>query len=331
MAMVCPSCGTTQEQRLHCPVCGARLVFGVADQREGGGRGSWLQTPWARVVIGLLLAQGTYHGLRQLAAAGFALAGASPEEAASGAAGPLLTQGLQLFGLLLGGLLAGSSQRSGPLLGTLVGAWNAMLCLALQPATGATLTTVSLYGLPLLQATCGAAAGWLGCFIWKPLPEPILPGAAVTVRKPTPGARLAAFAGPVAWFRVVLGTALAVAGALSAHIILDAVLNAGGGRLSTTDRWHDQMLTWEIKALAVLAGGGLAGANTSNGLKQGLCVALPVSLVLLFLQAGRLSPSLAGLTLLSTFCLSLVGGWFGGQLLPPVVKARRSGRLGSVV
>src|SRR5262249_7298066 len=107
------------------------------------------------------------------------------------------------------------------------------------------------------------------------------PGAIQRVRKPTLGRPLALFAGPIAWFRVMTGTVLAVAGVVSANVILDTVLNASGGRLSTADLWHDQLITWEIKALAVLAGAGLAGANTQNGLKQGLCMSVPFGALLL--------------------------------------------------
>jgi hypothetical protein len=332
MAMVCPTCSTTHDQRLHCPACGARLVYRDSDRRHGGGRGgSWWQSPSARVFIGLLLAQGLYHGLQQLVAGLWLTAtGVGFHEAAAGISGPTVTQALQLFGLLIGGLIAGSGQRSGPLLGVLVGVCNGVLCLALRPA-GAALTTVSLYGQPLLQSAFGALAGWIGCVIWKPLPIPTLPGTFQTVRKPNPVRRLDLFAGPIAWLRVIIGTSLAIIGTVSASVILDAVLTASGGHLSTADRWHDQLLTWEIKVLAVLTGAGIAGANTHNGLKQGLCVAVPLGLLLVAFPVSRSQPTLTGLMLLSTFLLCLVGGWFGGQLLPPVVKTRRIGSLGPMM
>jgi hypothetical protein len=285
------------------------------------------------VVIGLLLAQGLYHGLRQLVAAVWlSTTGIGMQEAEAGPTGGAVVQGVQLLGLLLGGLIAGSGQRSGPLLGAIVGVWNGVLCLVLQPQSGVALTTVSLYGQPLLQSACGALAGWLGCTVWKPLPAPTLPGAAQTVRKPTPGGdRSALFSGSVSWFRVVLGTALAISGILSAHIILDAVLRAGGDQLATTEYWHDRMLTLEIKALAILAGAGLAGANSVNGFKQGLCVAVPVSLLLLVQPISRTSTTVLGASLLTALVLCLVGGWFGAQLLPPVARVRRTGGLGPMV
>jgi hypothetical protein len=38
---------------------------------------------------------------------------------------------------------------------------------------------------------------------------------------------------------------------------------------------------------------------------------------------GQASPAILAGTVISAMCLSVVGGWFGSQLLPPVVSARR--------
>jgi hypothetical protein len=327
MAMVCLNCRGTHEQRLHCPECGARLVFRGAPRPSrapaGGRPAGWLQSPWGRLVLGLVTAQGLYHGLRQLALAA----------AAGGAGGDLtglaVSQGLQVFALVVGGLLAGSGQRGGPLLGLLVGAWNGALCVAFSGPAGPP-SMVTLYGQPLLHAFAGAVAGWFGSIVWPPPATPALPGAplvrkAAGPRKPSP------FAGPVNWLRVAAGAALAVTGTLFAAKVLDGVWEASNGKLATVDRLHDQLITWEIKALAVLLGGALAGAGTRNGLKQGLVVGLLASSVLVALPAHRGSALLTGLTLLATMVLSLVGGWFGGHLLPPVFKFPRTGRLGRMM
>src|SRR5579872_5760785 len=68
MAMYCPQCSTSFEQRLQCPTCGVRLI--VPESRRGRGlalfaRG-WQHTAWGRVIISLLLAQGLFYGLRHL-------------------------------------------------------------------------------------------------------------------------------------------------------------------------------------------------------------------------------------------------------------------------
>ena len=82
-----------------------------------------------------------------------------------------------------------------------------------------------------------------------------------------------------------LGSGLAVVGTLSATAIFRKVLDVSGGQLGTTHALQDQIITWEIKALAVMAGGFLAGMATPNGLKQGLFVGVFGSVVLIGLQA----------------------------------------------
>src|SRR5579864_3121891 len=78
MAMLCPQCQGSFSQRLNCPNCGVRLVY--RDSRHGSDDGpdglpaSWQQTPWGRLVVGLLLAQGLYYVLRHLCTAGLLVA-----------------------------------------------------------------------------------------------------------------------------------------------------------------------------------------------------------------------------------------------------------------
>src|SRR5262245_65755160 len=73
MAMVCPQCKTSFDQRLQCPHCDVRLIYHESAGRAGNvplvGAGAWQQTPWGRIFIGLLLAQGLYYGLRHLCVA----------------------------------------------------------------------------------------------------------------------------------------------------------------------------------------------------------------------------------------------------------------------
>jgi hypothetical protein len=182
-----------------------------------------------------------------------------------------------------------------------------------------------VYGQPLLQAAVGAIAGWLGALIWKPIPTSAVPTVLVPLRKKPPRRRSPLLAGRVSWPRVLVGASFAVAGTLSATLIFHKVMDLSAGRLGTADVLQDRIITWEIKALALLVGGALAGATTPNGLKQGLLVALFSCVVLTGLQAP-LTPSwldVAFYTTVSTFSLCSAGGWFGAQLFPPVIKVNR--------
>jgi hypothetical protein len=135
------------------------------------------------------------------------------------------------------------------------------------------------------------------------------------------------FAGKVYWFRIFLGAAFGVAGTLSASLLFKKMLDLSAGTLATSEEMQDRIIIWEIKALAVLAGGVLAGATTPNGLKQGLVVGLLSTIVLIGVQTSQTHTVLemAFWTTLSTFSLATAGGWFGGQLFPPIIERKRLG------
>jgi hypothetical protein len=328
MAMVCPQCSSTFEQRWICPQCNARLVYNETRpaKRRGFSLGRWQQTAWGRVLIGLVLAQGLYHGLRNLCTAGFLVTLEEGQSLWDTMGGVLLLQGLQLFAVLIGGMLAGAGQRQALLHGLVLGLWNGVLCVLLQPPTVVVMTTVTAFGQPILHGAFGALAALLGSLIWSPLPPaavdpsrlPRKKGAAKRPRRPL-------LAGPVAWTRVAVGAALCVGGTFWAGALLDFVTDFSRGQLSPSTRWHQQLITWEITAVALLAGSAFAGANTRNGFKQGLAVGLAASIVLVGLRVVKTNAGPAALLLgcVSPLALGIIGGWFGGTLFPPVARRPR--------
>jgi hypothetical protein len=327
MAMVCPRCATTHDQRSQCPGCGIALEFSDGQPSLSANPASrWQHSPWGRILIGLLLAQGLFYGLRHLVA-GLLLAlhgSAEPPDETSVLVGVILIQLLQAVTLVAGGILTGSGQRNGALLGGVVGVWNGVLTGLTPQFAGQGLSTVALFGDPVLQLALGALAGWLGGAIWKPLalPGPAAPRQAPrkTPRRPRPPL----FAGPIAPMRIIFGTLLAVGGCLCAAALFELIdrLSAGDGVAS--DSVVDLVVTWEIKALALIAGGTLAGSNSYNGLKQGLWVGIFTTLILAALESRSADRWLGvvGLLFISSTALCLAGGWFGSQLLPPVVPTK---------
>jgi hypothetical protein len=288
-------------------------------------RSRWMHTASGRVVLGILLVQGLFYALRHLFTGIALMSGEAndPVQAWTSPNGHLGLQVLQVLAPALGAILAGAGHRNGMVLGLLVGAANGALSLVL-PLTFRANGVVAFYGLPLLQTLSGAMGGWIGCTIWKP----IQPVAFLRAEKKTGVAklRLPAFEGKVAWFRVVLGSVLAVAGSIYAGKVIDLVLTLAAGRLDKYLMFQDEMVSWEIKALAVLLGAGIAGAGAHNGVKQGLFVGLLTGLGLLAIPTRHGTSTVFGLTLVSAMALSLAGGWFGSQLLPPLVKVPKSGR-----
>jgi hypothetical protein len=326
MSAVCSQCSTLYAQGGRCPRCGDGVPTGLsASSVRSVPR--WLQTPWGRVLIGLILSQGLFYGLRHLLT-GILLAvtGAEPQDLWADMSHLVLLQAIQLLALFAGGMLAGGGQQQGVVLGLMAGIWNGVLSVLLRQNPAQEVTMVGLYGQPLLHAAFGTLGGWLGMQVWKPIPvaSPIL----LAPQRKAPAPRtVSAFAGRIFWFRVLAGSAFAIAGTLSATMLFQKVLDASGGILGTSHELQDRLITWEIKAMAVLVGGALAGATTSNGFKQGFFVGLCSSVVLIGIQAPMTDVwfQLSAFTIISTFSLTLVGGWFGGQLFPPVVKIDRRG------
>jgi len=175
-----------------------------------------------------------------------------------------------------------------------------------------------------------------------PLPEPF--------RKPNP------FSGQINWVQVIIGVVIVVAGSVSAETVLNRyILNpdrlpAGLDKmdLGVESKQQAQFITWEISVLAMIFGGAFAGANTFNGPLQGIIVGILSTTALIgnILQSGMeaidaahtIGLSFLGVNLNSTVMqivgtifsvmpLTIVGGWFGGQLLPPVLPERKVSKI----
>jgi hypothetical protein len=304
----------------------------------------WQQSPGGRLILGLGISLGLCYGLLQM---GMAFLRAWAIDATSGALDPLvglvLFQGLQAVGILIGGTLAGVGQPRGTLLGGVVGILSGILMLTgifsgviatLVQSYSAELLTpgtpihrVIMYGLPLQHALVGTIGGFIGSFIWQPYANVPFPSRGTgpkkaAVRSHASQDSFPRWAGPVAWRRVMIGIVVAVVTALNTPRIVDFVLSASDNQLEIVTDLENQVAYGEVYGLAILLGGLIAGATRSNGLKQGTCVGLVVSFVMLgtLLKAGRpLSPSLM-FPVLSSLLLAPVGGWFGSELLPPAAR-----------
>jgi hypothetical protein len=337
MAMICPKCANAFEQQLTCPACGVRLVSEVPARAGLLDSSQWQQTPWGRIFVGLLLAQGLAHALRLLCTS-FLLATA--DEAARNAfwgtlGGLLLLQGFQAMSLIIGGAVTGAGQHRGFFYGSVLGVGNGLCFMALQLATGhQSLTEAALFGQPILHLAFGAIGGMIGSMIWRPLPTLLTPRPSKDAKPDLVLANLKKsilFSGRVAWMRVLAGIGVAVGGAVWTKFIFDLVLAAGHGTLSVTSTLQAQLVTWEIYALTMLLGGGLAGAAAFNGPKQGLCVGIGTSVVLAGFSLGgpAFVPSEILFNSATTILLALAGGWFGAQLLPPVLTHAQLKRIRS--
>lgn len=325
MAMVCPHCQDSFDKGMRCPVCGVRLQYLPETRTTDASR--WQQTPWGRILIGLVTTQGLYHCLRHLCTAGLLASGDfSAQSIWTTLQGFFLLQLLQAVALVIGGMIVGAGERQGTVFGAIMGGWNGIISLLAHKEHTVFLGGITLYAQPILQTALGALGGLIGSSFWKPVPTWTTPDPVSVpqthIAKPR---RSSPFSGPISWGRVLVGTTVAVAGTLWANVILDLVLEASEGKLNVETHLQAKMVTWEIIALAMLVGGALAGANTANGPKQGLCVG-GAAAILLFgfrLNAVNVKMQTLLLTSLAAVVLGLAGGWFGSQLFPPLIKTPR--------
>jgi hypothetical protein len=349
MPMVCPQCNGSFENGVQCPQCNARLLYQPAFQAvedSPAPRGRWHQTLSGRFFVGLLLALGLSYGLLQLGT-GLLNGLRGPDQPLPFLPGLLLFLGLQGAAALASGLLTGAGQRQGVTLGATVGIVAGALAIVafmsgvltpvvrpfaaalLDPA--APLRVVVVYGLPILYTVGGGLGGLVGGLVWRPPADLTLPanygGAPAEARGPVVPlkGRDFPFAGPVYWVRVLIGVTVAVVGAMSPRAVIDFMHEASDGALQVTGTEQVRVLTAEIFAFSILIGGCIAGATTPNGLKQGLCVGIGAGVAVagLLFRSSDPHPGLVLLPLFSTLLLGSMGGWFGGQLLPPTAPRRR--------
>src|SRR5688572_12643366 len=129
MPLKCPTCAQQYDQGLQCPRCRVSLIpWAQADlENMDPVPPHWTRNPWGRTVLGVILAQGIYLGLKNLLLAGYLAAEEQGNDAVLSYYHLFSTQALQLIALLIGSLFAGAGQRSGFLFGGLVGVWNAII------------------------------------------------------------------------------------------------------------------------------------------------------------------------------------------------------------
>jgi hypothetical protein len=272
-----------------------------------------------------VLTVGLSIGLQQFCAASL-LAGADSSGVWRTLLGLVVLHALQAISVLAGGTITGAGQPRGLLFGGMVGLISGATFLVMQirPTDSSwDVGAIVPFAVPFIHLILGMFGGMLGTMIWPPPPTINLTTNVQVRSGPTTTSRL--FEGPIHMSRVFMGAFVVIAGVVWANAILETVLRAGTGTLHITSHLQARLIGWEIAGLATLFGAGLAGATTINGFKQGLCVGVGASLVLVGIELGGPSYMLETLILMvsSVFTLSLVGGWFGGQLFPPVIARRR--------
>ena len=84
MPLICPECKQLYEQNGVCPLCNVVLLYHASSLQTDQATPissivevapQWQQTPWGKILVGLILAQGLSFGLLQVLTAGFLASG----------------------------------------------------------------------------------------------------------------------------------------------------------------------------------------------------------------------------------------------------------------
>ncbi len=334
MAMVCIRCSTTHEQALHCPTCGNPLTYVESRKPRRNyaefARG-WQHTDWGRFLIGVGLAQGLFYGLYHLVKSLYRAVTGQPFSPETMPFEELVcTTIIQLIGLLAGSFIAGVARRQAAVLGVYIAVANSILSLLLGQWSAYAYATHWVYAQPFVQIVFGATASLISSFIWKPLAVATLPESPSRMAKKLGVKRprvLKLLGGQVSWVRVALGGVVGVAGCLGAPAMQKWILN--NDVLAFDLSVEETVLLWEMRALAMLLGGMLAGVGTSNGLKQGLITGIIIGALLnISLAMRHTAVEYVGASMAMSFGLATLGAWFASQLFPPLASRKRAKGLG---
>lgn len=344
MLLFCPDCQLPFTGVSRCPRCGGLLLMPDEAPRPAGGTSRAPEapvksTPTGRAIVGTVIALGMYLGLRQLATGGIVAASRDADAWWHSADALTVAFFLQAFATVFGAILASAGQTRGIGLGALVGLACGALYLGVEVIEGAPLQLVLLLQ-PVLILICGAIAGSIGGRIWPPVPELEMPAplvkksSSIELLQDAPEAARR----PTRWFRILIGSVIMVAGLGLAEKSRYAAEKASRGMLRVESRGQGSFMSWQIATIAVLLGGAISGSATGAGLRHGIISGVvggiggaalaatrggfsqPEEYLLRYMKLAQNPQDPAALFGVGAAVLvaAMVGGWFGGQLFPPL-------------
>jgi hypothetical protein len=360
MQLFCPACQAAFASVSRCPRCGGLLLMPqetaalappppVGVSEVGGGRVQ--PTPLGRVAVGTALALGAYLGLRKVLLA--AVSATIPDAAEWWLSfdGLMTVFGAQFAAVLFGAVVAGAGRAKPLAVGGAIGAVCGGLFLAGEVLAGTPPEQLVLYLQPLVLTVAGGLGGLIGARVWPALPE-------LDIRPPVPtGSKLSSMrlvieevqepSRPTAWFAILVGAVIMVAGVALADTARHKVQAASGGLLKVASISQGQFISWQLATLVVVLGGVAAGAGTGAGAWHGLLAGVlggagaigfatfhggmtpPMDywLTRLALTGPHTAQWAPGVAVASGIAFAgVIGGWLGGQVFLPLPPPHRRGR-----
>ena len=352
MQLYCPNCQQTSARNDHCPSCHIRMVtaaevFAHATVTPELPMAAVVPTVLERFVLGTLIALGLYLSLHEWCMAlVHSLSGSSDWDGRFSAVGSIV---LQVVGVAMGSLIAGSGRKQGMSLGASIGLGCGGLFLALKLASEDSVTLIGgcvMLGLVAL----GTIAASIGCTLWpapNELTDELEDPNASTISKIYATVQPEPRRPRMAWLLIILSGILGTVAVLGADPLREFLRDTLGSILQMGGAAKAALVDFEIAALLLILAGGVAGATTRRGLLQGayagvLAISLigattlanlrPDSLVIEGMQRflemvfGEGQPFQGMISFLMVmFILMVVGSWLGSQLLPPIKRKRKRG------
>lgn len=353
MQLYCPSCQAPATAADRCPRCGDRLVtpaeaFSANAELLPPPPELIRPTPMSRAIVGCVIALGTYLGLNDVLGAILATMDPFPDTFAQ-----LMTVLLRLGSVSIGAMLAGAGRPRGMSNGLVVGLISVALFAFADSAQGQHLGGVAI-GVGLAITCLAALGGYIGSRVWPQAIE--IPDPATPIIRGSSLSRLAkedthrTQSRPTIWWKIVLGVFLIVGGISTADTVRSNLRRASGGLLNFGGAAQAPIVDLQLATVAILLGGVIAGGSTGAGLRHGFFTgifsasALAAMLgsgmtapepvfegILRFLGYSNTSPPFEFGELISAlgviFVGGTVGGWLGGQILPPLAPAWMRTRL----
>lgn len=359
MKLFCSSCTGTFTGTTLCPQCGIRLIspseaFSLALDRPPEPPDPTRPALLGRILVGTVIAAGLAVGLREWAVALVMLTDHWDATWWATPTGIGIAFCLRLIAVCLGGTLASVGRPGGFGSGAVVGIIAGTAFQFADSALGVKVNPITV-GLTFLLIMAAGIAGVIGARFW-PAPAEI----PKSKRESSRGSSLLQLADesgpnkivrPTNWIRVILAATLGVVAIVSADLIRQTIQQFFGATLDmgspTTFAYVDLQITLFLLILA----GGVAGATTGIGIRQGVLsgVLLTVVTLMISVRSPNMPPAMEGwlrflelpvslrvgdslaAVVTGLFGVMVFGSALGNALLPPLATGeQRSRRLRQV-
>lgn len=348
MYLFCPKCHAQHPAAGRCPKCSSRLLspgeaadalaVSVAPPPEP------IETTFAgRLGVGCVVALGLHLGLREWAVAALG----SDEMSAAAPVGFAVGFFLRLLTAAVGGLMAGAGRKLNFSGGAAVGLVSGLAWLLVDgfPNIAFDPQRVGLVGVMVVVAGLVAMAAGQ---VWpEPVTVPDAPsprGSSLLGLAPTGGKKPTGV--PTRWAQVLIAAAVAVCGVVAADAVRAGLRGLPAGLVNLGGPAAVSRVDFQLTVLFVVVAAVISGVGTGAGFRHGLLAGVLTGVGVIVVRNTTDEGTMPGLDWLAevatapdtpartvemtlaafAFLAMAAGGWLGGQLCPPLKRARKRHR-----